>query len=44
MSELGKIVINVLKDKENHYAFDVHEENDDLVCIKEVIEDTLKMY
>ncbi len=44
MKELGKIVINVQKDKLDHYMFEVHEENDDLECIKEVIEDTLKLY
>lgn len=44
MKPLGKIIINVLKDKANHYSFDVQEENDDLTCIKYVIEDTLKMY
>ena len=41
MKPLGKIIINVLKDKANHYSFDVQEENDDLTCIKYVIEDTL---
>ena len=44
MKPLGKIIINVLKDKENHYSFDVYEENDNLTCNKYVIEDTLKMY
>lgn len=44
MKEIGNIIIHVIKDPENHYLFDVHEDNDDLVCIKDVIEDTLKLY
>lgn len=44
MKDLGKIVINVSKDENNNYSFDIHEDNDDLSCIKYVIEDTLNKY
>lgn len=44
MKELGKIVINVVKDDTNHYSFDIHEDNEDLSCIRYVIEDTLCKY
>lgn len=44
MKELGTITIRVIKDESNNYSFNVYEDNDDLSCIRYVIEDTLKKY
>ena len=44
LKELGKIIINVTKDGFNHYTFDIRNDNDDLSCITDVLEDTLKKY
>ncbi len=44
MKELGKIIINVTKDENNCYSFDIREDNDNLSCIKYVIEDALYKY
>lgn len=44
LKEIGKIIINVTKDISNNYSFNIHNDNDDLSCIIDVLEDTLKMY
>ena len=44
LKELGKIIINVMKDGFNHFSFDIQNDNDDLSCITDVLEDTLKKY
>ncbi len=44
MKELGKIIINVSTDGANHYSFDIHNDNDELSCVTDVLEDTLKKY
>ena len=44
MQELGKITIDVYKDDSNQYSFSINENNEDLSCIRYVIEDTLKCY
>ena len=44
MQDLGKITIEVYKDEANKYSFSINENNEDLACIKYVLEDTLKCY
>lgn len=44
MKELGQIIINVTTDETNHYSFDIHNDNDELSCVTDVLEDTLKKY
>ena len=44
MKDLGKFVIHVIKDDANHYSFEIIEDNDNLSCIKYVIEDALYKY
>ncbi len=44
MKELGRITIDVYKNESNQYDFLINENNEDLSCIRDVIEDTLKYY
>ena len=44
MKDLGTITIKVYVDEINHYSFFIREDNDDLSCIRYVVEDTLKFY
>ena len=44
MKELGQIIIKVIKDSSNHYSFDIYKDNDELSCVADVLEDTLKKY
>lgn len=44
MSKLGTVTIDVYKDESNQYSFLINEDNDDLSCVRYVIEDTLKRY
>lgn len=44
MQELGIIHIKVAKDESNHYSFDIQNDNDNLSCVADVLEDTLKKY
>lgn len=44
MKELGNILIKVSKDEMNHYSFDIQNDNDELSCVADVLEDTLKKY
>lgn len=44
MKDLGTITIDVLKDDKNQYAFSFNNSNEDLSCIIDVLQDTLKCY
>lgn len=44
MKELGQIIINVTTDETYHCSFDIHNDNDELSCVTDVLEDTLKKY
>ena len=44
MENLGKITIKVYKDDTNHYSFSINGDNEDLDCIRYVVEDALKFY
>lgn len=44
MEKLGTVTIDVYKDEVNQYSFAIQEDTDDLSCVKDVIEDTLKYY
>ena len=44
MKEIGSITIDVLKDDADQYSFSFNKSTDDLSCIVDVLEDTLKYY
>ena len=44
MKELGTITISVFKDENNNTKFIIKTDNDDILPVSYVIEDTLKMY
>lgn len=44
MEKLGKIIISVYKDDNNHTNFQIETDNEDILPVSYVIEDTLKMY
>ncbi len=44
MKQLGTITIDVSKDDRNQYSFEFNHSNDNLSCIVNVLQDTLKYY
>lgn len=44
MEKLGTVTIEVYKNESNEYSFSINEDNDDLCCVVDVLEDTLKYY
>ncbi len=44
MEKLGTVTIDVYKNETNQYSFSINEDNDDLGCVVNVLEDTLKYY
>lgn len=44
MEKLGTVVIEVYKNEANQYSFSINEDNEDLSCVVNVLEDTLRYY
>lgn len=44
MKKMGTVTIDVFKSEANQYSFSIKEDNDDLCCVVDVLEDTLKYY
>ena len=44
MEKLGTVVIEVYRNEVNEYSFSINEDNEDLSCVVNVLEDTLKYY
>lgn len=44
MEKLGTVIIEVYKNESNQYSFSIKEDNDNLACVVDVLEDTLKYY
>ena len=44
MEKLGNIIISVYKDSKNKTNFQIQTDNEDILPVSYVIEDTLKMY
>ncbi len=44
MEKLGDIVVSVYKDENNKTNFQIETDNEDILPVSYVIEDTLKMY
>ena len=44
MKQLGNIIISVYKDENNKTNFQIKTDNEDILPVSYVIEDTLKMY
>lgn len=44
MEKLGTVTIDVYRNEVNEYSFSINEDTDDLSCVVNVLEDTLKCY
>jgi hypothetical protein len=44
LEKIGTVTIEVYKDSSNQYSFTFDEDNEDLSCVVNVLEDTLKYY
>jgi len=44
MEKLGNIIVSVYKDEHNKTNFQIQTDNEDILPVSYVIEDTLKMY
>jgi hypothetical protein len=44
LEKLGTVTIEVYRDTSNQYSFNIDEDSEDLSCVVNVLEDTLKYY